>query len=85
MPLFACVHAAIERGRLAEVAAHLVQRTLTHPQWNGELGEVTAIEHQSLFGLQLVKRQRHYGSLEPVEARRRARCLRGPGGRGVVG
>ncbi|MGH8455363.1 MAG: ATP-dependent RNA helicase HrpA [Stenotrophobium sp.] len=68
--LFARVNAAIEPEWLAEVGAHLVKRTLTHPQWNGERGEVTATEHQSLFGLQLVKQQRHYGSLEPVEARR---------------
>jgi ATP-dependent helicase HrpA len=68
--LFARVNAAIEPEWLAEVGAHLVKRTLTHPQWNGERGEVTAVEHQSLFGLQLVKRQRHFGSLEPVEARR---------------
>ncbi len=68
--LFARVNAAIEPEWLAEVGAHLVKRTLTHPQWNGDRGEVTAIEHQSLFGLPLVKRQRHYGSLEPVEARR---------------
>lgn len=68
--LFARVNAAVEPEWLAEVGAHLVKRTLTHPQWNGDRGEVTATEHQSLFGLPLVKRQRHYGSLEPVEARR---------------
>jgi ATP-dependent helicase HrpA len=68
--LFARINAAVEPEWLAEAGAHLVKRTLTHPQWNGERGEVTATEHQSLFGLPLVKRQRHYGSLEPVEARR---------------
>ena len=68
--LFARVNAAVEPEWLAEVGAHLVKRTLTHPQWNGDRGEVTATEHQSLFGLPLVKRQRHYGSLEPIEARR---------------
>ncbi|TXH05531.1 MAG: ATP-dependent RNA helicase HrpA [Nevskiaceae bacterium] len=68
--LFARVNAAVEPEWLAEVGAHLVKRTLTHPQWNGERGEVTATEHQSLFGLPLVKRQRHYGSLQPAEARR---------------
>ncbi|MGH8460449.1 MAG: ATP-dependent RNA helicase HrpA [Stenotrophobium sp.] len=68
--LFARVNAAVEPEWLAEVGAHLLKRTLTHPQWQAERGEVTVTEHQSLFGLQLLKRQRHYGSLEPVEARR---------------
>ncbi|MGH8504851.1 MAG: ATP-dependent RNA helicase HrpA [Stenotrophobium sp.] len=68
--LFARVNAAVEPEWLAEVGAHLLKRTLTHPQWNAERGEVTATEHQSLFGLQLLKRRRHYGSMEPAEARR---------------
>jgi ATP-dependent helicase HrpA len=68
--LFARTNAAVEPEWLAEVGAHLVKHTLTHPKWNPERGEVTATEHQSLFGLMLVKRQRHYGSLEPVEARK---------------
>lgn len=68
--LFARTNAAVEPEWLAEVGAHLVRHTLTQPKWNPERGEVTATEHQSLFGLPLVKRQRHYGSLEPVEARK---------------
>lgn len=68
--LFARTNAVVDPEWLAEVGAHLVKHTLTHPKWNPERGEVTATEHQSLFGLQLVKRQRHYGSLEPIEARK---------------
>jgi ATP-dependent helicase HrpA len=67
--LFARVNAAIEPEWLAEVAPHLVKRTVQHPQWNPQRGEVTATEHLSLFGMQVLKRARHYGSDQPAEAR----------------
>ena len=68
--LFARINAAVEPEWLSEAGAHLLKHSFTHPLWNGERGEVTVTEHQSLFGLQLMKRQRHYGSLQPEEARR---------------
>ena len=67
--LFARVNATIEPEWLAEVAPHLVKRTVQHPQWNAQRGEVTATEHLSLFGMQVLKRARHYGADEPAEAR----------------
>ncbi|HET8880931.1 MAG TPA: ATP-dependent RNA helicase HrpA, partial [Solimonas sp.] len=67
--LYARTNAAIEPDWLERVAPHLVRRTLLHPQWNAERGEVTATEHVSLLGLPLLTRARHYGSTNPVEAR----------------
>ncbi|MFP5358182.1 MAG: ATP-dependent RNA helicase HrpA [Gammaproteobacteria bacterium] len=67
--LFARVNAAVEVDWLVEAGAHLVKRSLQHPAWNAERGEVSAVEHLSLFGLPLLKRARHYGSEEPREAR----------------
>ena len=68
--LFARVNAEVLPEWLSEVGEHLVKKTITHPSWNAERGEVQATEYQSLFGLQLLKRTRHYGSYEPAEARR---------------
>ncbi|HUP91892.1 MAG TPA: ATP-dependent RNA helicase HrpA, partial [Solimonas sp.] len=68
--LYARVNAAIEPEWLAEVAAHLVKRTVSQPVWNPQRGEVTAQEQVTLLGLPLLKRARHYGSYEPVEARK---------------
>ena len=67
--VFARSCAAVEPEWLAEVGEHLVKRVLHHPEWNAQRGEVTASEHVSLLGLPLLKRQRHYGSEEPREAR----------------
>jgi ATP-dependent helicase HrpA len=67
--LFARTNAAIEPEWLAQVGAHLVKRTITHPQWNAKRGEVTAIEQITLLGMQLLQRACHYGSSHPVEAR----------------
>jgi len=67
--VFARSCAAVEPEWLAEVGEHLVKRVLHHPEWNAQRGEVTANEHVSLLGLPLLKRQRHYGSEEPREAR----------------
>jgi ATP-dependent helicase HrpA len=68
--LFARVNAAIEPAWLAEVAPHLVKSVLQDPVWNPQRGEVTAMETLSLFGMQLLRRARHYGSDEPEAARR---------------
>jgi ATP-dependent helicase HrpA len=68
--LFARVNAAIEPEWLAQVAPHLVKRVLHDPVWNAQRGEVTATELVSLFGMQVLKRARHYGSDEPAAARR---------------
>ncbi|ROH93108.1 ATP-dependent RNA helicase HrpA [Stagnimonas aquatica] len=67
--VFARSCAAVEPEWLADIGAHLVKRVLHHPEWNAQRGEVTANEHVSLLGLPLLKRQRHYGSEEPREAR----------------
>ncbi|MDP3856846.1 MAG: ATP-dependent RNA helicase HrpA [Stagnimonas sp.] len=67
--VFARSCAAVEPEWLAEIGEHLVKRVLHHPEWNAQRGEVTANEHVSLLGLPLLKRQRHYGSEEPREAR----------------
>jgi ATP-dependent helicase HrpA len=67
--VFARTVAAIEPEWLESVAAHLVKRVLHHPEWNAARGEVLASEQVSLLGLALFKRQRHYGSHEPREAR----------------
>ena len=67
--LFARTNAAIEPEWLAEVAPHLVKRTLLHPEWNAQRGEVIAMETVTLFGMQVLKRGRHYGSDEPAHAR----------------
>ena len=68
--LFGRVNAAIEPAWLAEVAPHLVKSVLQDPVWNAQRGEVTAMETLSLFGMQLLRRARHYGSDEPEAARR---------------
>ena len=67
--LFARTNAAIEIEWLETAGAHLLKRSYQHPEWNAQRGEVTATEHGSLLGLPLYKRVRHYGSIEPAEAR----------------
>ncbi|MCK9193645.1 MAG: ATP-dependent RNA helicase HrpA [Nevskia sp.] len=67
--LFARVNAVIEPEWLADVAPHLVRRVLQDPIWHAERGEVTAMESVSLFGMQVLKRARHYGRDEPAKAR----------------
>ena len=67
--LFARVNAAIEPEWLADVAPHLVKRVLQNPEWNAQRGIVTAMETVTLFGMQVLKRARHYGSDEPAAAR----------------
>jgi len=67
--LFARVNAAIEPEWLADVAPHLVKRVLHDPVWHPERGEVTAMEIVTLFGLQVLRRARHYGHDEPAKAR----------------
>ncbi len=68
--LFARVNADVRPEWLADVGEHLVKKTVTHPVWNPERGDVQCTEYHTLFGLQLLKRNRHYGSIDPVEARR---------------
>ena len=68
--LFARVNAEVRPEWLADVGEHLVKKTVTHPVWNPERGDVQCTEYHTLFGLQLLKRNRHYGSIDPVEARR---------------
>ncbi|MBL6751820.1 MAG: ATP-dependent RNA helicase HrpA [Nevskia sp.] len=68
--LFARVNAAIDPTWLPEVAPHLVTRTLQSPAWDAQRGEVTALETVTLFGMQVLRRARHYGSDEPEAARR---------------
>jgi ATP-dependent helicase HrpA len=67
--LYARTCAAIEPEWLERVGAHLVRRVLNHPEWDAQRGEVTATELVHFYGLQLVKRARHYGSSHPAEAR----------------
>ncbi|TJY58306.1 ATP-dependent RNA helicase HrpA [Sinimarinibacterium sp. CAU 1509] len=67
--LYARTNAAVEPAWLEQVGAHLVKRALLHPTWNPLRGEVSATEHVTLLGLSLIKRQRHYGSTHPAEAR----------------
>ncbi len=68
--LFARTNAEIEPLWLSEVGAHLVKKTVTHPVWNPERGEVQCTEYHTLFGMQLLKRNCHYGSIDPIDARR---------------
>ena len=67
--LFARTNAAVDPAWLERVGAHLLKRTLQHPEWNPARGEVTSTEHVSLFGLPLARHQRHHGSAHPEEAR----------------
>ena len=67
--LFARVNAAFEPLWLPEVAPHLVKSVLQDPQWNPQRGEVSAMETISLFGMQVLRRARHYGAEHPREAR----------------
>ncbi|WP_159431031.1 ATP-dependent RNA helicase HrpA [Fontimonas thermophila] len=67
--LYARTNAAIEPQWLESVAGHLLKRSLLHPTWHPERGEVLATEHLSLLGLALGTRARHYGSTHPAEAR----------------
>ncbi len=67
--VFARTVAAIEPEWLVEVGAHLIKRALQHPEWDSQRGEVTALEHLSLFGIPLLKRARHFGSEDPIAAR----------------
>ena len=68
--LFARTNADVLPQWLSEVGAHLVKKTVTHPLWNPERGEVQCTEYHTLFGLQLLKRNCHYGSIDPIDARR---------------
>ena len=68
--LFARTNAEVQPQWLSDVGAHLVKKTVTHPVWNPERGEVQCTEYHTLFGLQLLKRTCHYGSIDPVDARR---------------
>lgn len=67
--LYARTNAAVEAEWLEQAGAHLLKRTVLHPEWNSERGEVTAIEQVSLLGLLLLTRQRNYGASNPLEAR----------------
>jgi ATP-dependent helicase HrpA len=67
--LFARVNAALDPAWLAEVAPHLVKRVLQNPEWDAVRGEVTALETLSLFGMQVLRRARQYGTDEPAAAR----------------
>ncbi|MDP9139760.1 MAG: ATP-dependent RNA helicase HrpA [Pseudomonadota bacterium] len=67
--LYARTNAAIEPEWLELVGGHLVKRSLLHPTWNAQRGEVSAVEHVSLLGMPLTTRPKHYGSSHPKEAR----------------
>jgi len=67
--LYARTNAAIEPEWLELVGGHLVKRSLLHPTWNVQRGEVSAVEHVSLLGMPLTTRPKHYGSSHPKEAR----------------
>ncbi|WP_293369923.1 ATP-dependent RNA helicase HrpA, partial [Nevskia sp.] len=67
--LFARINAEIEPEWLADVAPHLVKRVLQDPAWHADRGEVTAMEVVTLFGMQVLRRARHYGKDEPAKAR----------------
>jgi ATP-dependent helicase HrpA len=67
--LFGRINAEIQPEWLADVAPHLVKRVLQDPVWHAERGEVTAMEVVTLFGMQVLKRARHYGRDEPAKAR----------------
>nr|WP_275949332.1 ATP-dependent RNA helicase HrpA [Nevskia ramosa] len=67
--LFARVNAEIQPEWLADVAPHLVKRVLQDPVWHADRGEVTAMEVVTLFGMQVLRRARHYGKDEPAKAR----------------
>ncbi|MGH8516978.1 MAG: ATP-dependent RNA helicase HrpA, partial [Panacagrimonas sp.] len=68
--IFARTAAAIEPEWLLTVAPHLVKRAPQQPEWNPSRGEVSCTEHFSIFGLPLMKQARHYGAMDPVDARR---------------
>jgi len=67
--LFGRVVAEVSPAWISEVGDHLVKRTVTHPVWNAERGEVQCTEYHSLFGLQLLKKTKHFGSVDPIAAR----------------
>lgn len=67
--LFGRINAEIQPEWLADVAPHLVKRVLQDPVWHAERGEVTAMEVVTLFGMQVLRRARHYGRDEPAKAR----------------
>ncbi|MGB0213522.1 ATP-dependent RNA helicase HrpA, partial [Algiphilus sp.] len=67
--LFARTCAAIEPAWLEQIAPHLLRRSLEHPAFDAERGEVSATEVVRFHGLELTRRARHYGSAEPQEAR----------------
>ena len=68
--VFARTVAAIEPEWLSVVAPHLVKKVAQQPEWNASRGEVSCTEHLSIFGLPLGKQVRHYGSIDPVGARK---------------
>lgn len=67
--LFGRINAEIQPEWLADVAPHLVKRVLQDPVWHADRGEVTAMEVVTLFGMQVLRRARHYGKDEPAKAR----------------
>jgi ATP-dependent helicase HrpA len=67
--LFARTAAEVRVPWLEQAGAHLLKRTVTHPQWNARRGEVTAVEHVSLLGLPLAQKLCHYAAHDAAGAR----------------
>ncbi|MBU0986150.1 MAG: ATP-dependent RNA helicase HrpA, partial [Proteobacteria bacterium] len=67
--LFARTTANIESDWLENLGKDLCKHTYLEPHWSGKLGEVTAYEQVSLFGLIIVPRRPiSYGKIDPQEA-----------------
>ena len=68
--LYARTVAIIQPHWLERIAAHLVKRTYTEPQWQRLTGHVVAFEKVSLFALPIIARRTvHYGPIDPEISR----------------
>lgn len=62
--------AAIQPQWVESLAGHLVKRSYGEPHWQKKVGQVSAYEKVTLYGLPIVTRRRiNYGPIDPVVAR----------------
>ncbi len=67
---FARQAARIQPQWIERAAPHLVKRTYAEPQWDDRTARVLALEHVTLWGLDLIEgRKVHFGPIDPAAAR----------------
>lgn len=68
--LFARIVAKIESQWIEQLAAHLLKKQWSDPQWSRQRGQVQVNERASLYGVQIYQgRKVHFGRIDPKAAR----------------